>query len=133
MKGGLTVAILKKNASEASRRDPDPKGPDRVVDFTYNSEALARMIVDAWVNKDFRTKLLKKENAKACLAERGLYLENPVVISEVDYFKHHTQDDDNEIVFVLPDERRVAAARAPGQVDLLETAKLLMAITPNGI
>lgn len=131
--GGLTVAILKKNAPEALARDPNPQGQDRVVDFTYTSEPLAQMIVDAWVNKEFKEKLLKKENAKALLEKRGFYLDNPVVISEEQYYKHYKQDNDNEIVFVLPDERRVTVARAQGAVDLLETAKLLMAITPNGI
>jgi hypothetical protein len=130
--GGLTVAILKPKASEELRRTPNPQGPDVVVDFSYTSDSLAQMIVDAWVDEDFRKKLLKKENAKSLLAARGFYLENPIVISEDDYRKNYTQDDDNEVVLVLPNPRHVTRQIPPGQ-SLLETAKLLMAVTPNGI
>jgi hypothetical protein len=130
--GALTVAILKRNAPEELARQPDPQGPDRVADFSYTSDSLAQMIVDAWVDEDFKEQLLKKENAKSLLAERGFYLENPVVITEEQYNNHYRQDDDNEIVFVLPDAERVSRQISQGQ-SLLETARLLMAITPNGI
>jgi hypothetical protein len=125
------MAILKKDAPEVAP-DSNPQGPDRVVDFSYTSDSLAQMIVDAWVDEDFRERLLKKENAKSLLAARGFYLENPVVITEEHYNNHYRQDDDNEIVFVLPDARRVQQQIPPGQ-SLLETARLLMAIVPNGI
>jgi hypothetical protein len=105
---------------------------DRVADFSYHpNDSLAQMIVDAWVDKSFRTLLLDKKNAKALLATRGIYLENPVVITEQAYYKHHVLQSKNEVVFVLPDETRAAAA--PTGQNLLETAKLLMACTPNGI
>jgi hypothetical protein len=130
--GALTVAILKRNAPEELARQPDPQGPDRVADFSYTSDTLAQMIVDAWVDDDFRNRLLIKANAKPLLAERGFFLENPVVITEEQYNNHYRQDNDNEIVFVLPDIRRVTRPIPHGQ-SLLETARLLMAITPNGI
>jgi hypothetical protein len=130
--GGLTVAILKPYASDELCRTPNPQGGDVVVDFSYTSDALAQMIVDAWVDKKFRRKLLKKENAKPLLEERGFYLANPIVITEAAYHKNHKQEADNEVVFVLPDPRRVPRRIPQGQ-SLLETAKLLMAVTPNGI
>lgn len=126
------MAILKPKASDELRRTPNPQGPDVVVDFSYTSDSLAQMIVDAWVNEEFRAELLKKENAKSLLAARGFYLENPIVITEEHYHRNYKQDDDNEVVFVLPDPRRVTQQIPPGK-SLLETAKLLMAVTPNGI
>jgi hypothetical protein len=130
--GGLTVAILRKNAPQRLAHEPDPQGKDRVVDFSYTSDSLAQMIVDAWVDEDFRNLLLNKENAKSLLAARGYYLENPVVITEDQFNRHYRQENDNEIVFVLPDAGRVPRQVPPGQ-SLLDTARLLMAITPNGI
>ena len=136
--GGQTVGIYRKNTDEewlktlAPCQEPEPGNKDRVVDFSYTSDALAQMIVDAWVDKKFRRKLLKKENAKPLLEERGFYLANPIVITEAAYHKNHKQEADNEVVFVLPDPRRVPRRIPQGQ-SLLETAKLLMAVTPNGI
>jgi hypothetical protein len=54
------------------------------------------------------------------------------VISEAEYYAGYTIDqDDPEIVFVLPNMNRVRVH--PAGHPLLETAKLLMATTPNGI
>jgi hypothetical protein len=111
---------------------PDPDPDERVVDVSYTpSEPLAQMIVDAWLDEGFRRKLLDRRHAKELLEDRGFYLENPVVITEAAYKNHYKLRDDNEVVFVLPDPRRVQT-NEPGQ-HLLETARLLMAITPNGI
>jgi hypothetical protein len=128
--GGLTVAILTRSGPARVDYEPVPQGPDRVADFSYTSDALAQMIVEAWVDDDFKNRLLIKANAKPLLAERGLFLENPVVITEDAYNRNYRQDNDNEIVFVLPDVNRVSLEA--GQ-NLLETARFLMAITPNGI
>jgi hypothetical protein len=65
------------------------------------------------------------------LADRGVFLSKAHVITEEDYNKGHDCDDPEEIVFVLPNNERVGTA-LQGKT-LLETAKLLMAITPNGI
>ena len=53
----------------------------------------------------------------------------PVVISEDDYNAGYTRKHHNEVVFVLPNHDGTCP---PGQ-NLLDTAKLLMAATPNGI
>ena len=124
-KSDLQIAFEQKELGIAK---PDPK--QRVVDFSYTSDALAQMIVDAWTDKTFETRLLDKSQAKAVLAERGIYLSKPHVITEQAYNDGHHCDDD-EIVLVLPDKKRVINP-PPGR-SLLETAKLLMAITPNGI
>lgn len=123
------LKFLAKSPSAA----PEQEAPERVADFSYTSDSLAQMIVDAWVDQNFKAKLLDRNNAKRLLEQRGFYLENPVVITEDQYNNHYKMKDANEVIFVLPDLKRVAPAQAPGQVDLLETAKLLMAITPNGI
>src|SRR5262245_40921566 len=58
-------------------------------------------------------------------------LERPVIITEAEHDAGWYMDDDKEVVFVLPNKPRVAAGSNPAQ--LLATAKLLMACTPNGI
>jgi hypothetical protein len=107
---------------------------DQVADFSMApNDALAQMIVDAWVNKDFRKLLLDPANAKAMFATRGFYWngtkKEPVVISEDDYDKGYTRKHHDQIVFVLPNHDGTCP---PGD-NLLDTAKLLMAATPNGI
>jgi hypothetical protein len=133
--GGLTVAISKGGIFN----DPALQ-VDRVVDTSYQNDSLAQMIVDAWVDGGpggFQERLLKREadgtgpNAKAALAARGIYLANPVVITEAEYNNGYHMPDPNGVVFVLPNQPR-AGMPPPGQ-SLLETAKLLMACTPNGI
>ena len=107
---------------------------DEVADFTYApNDSLAQMIVDAWVNPDFKKLLLHHGNAKALFAERGFFWNGtsrtPVVISEDDYANGYSMKGNNEIVFVLPNHD----GKCPPGQNLLETARLLMAATPHGI
>ena len=114
---------------------PDPN--ERVADFSYQNESLAQMIVRAWVEPSFRRRLLTRRrngtspNTRAELAERGIYLTNPVVITEDDYKNGYHMRRRDEVIFVLPDQPRTT--RPPRGETLLETARLLMACTPNGI
>ncbi|HVX76805.1 MAG TPA: hypothetical protein VHB49_11795 [Bradyrhizobium sp.] len=113
-----------------------------VTIFSYApNDSLAQMIVDAWVDRGFESQLtdrdsngaatdLAKNVAKSSLAARGIYLNSAVVITEDEYDKDHILNDDDEVVFVLPKLSRVTPRS--GQ-SLLDTAKLLMAATPNGI
>jgi hypothetical protein len=124
--GGLTMAkpgIFKDAAQQ-----------DQVADFSLPpNDSLAQMIVDAWVSKDFRDLLLHHGNAKAVFETRGFYwngtTKRPVVITEEAYKAGYTRQHDDEVVFVLPNHDGTCP---PGQ-NLLDTAKLLMALTPNGI
>jgi hypothetical protein len=121
---------------EKGDRKKDPNGHDErvpVADFSYQNDALAEMIVEAWHNDEFKKDLLNdKTFAKAQLAERGIYLKNPVIIDEDTYWQNrHTKAKDDEVVFVLPDKDRTGTPRE-GHT-LLETARLLMACVPNGI
>ena len=84
---------------------------------------------------DYQQRML---NAKAVLAARGIYLEKPIVITEDEYVDGFSLSDAGlitgtanlGIVFVLPDQRR---ATTTAGTPLTETAKMLMAVTPNGI
>lgn len=116
-------------AAIANLREDDDRIP--VADFSYQNDALAQMIVDAWVREDFERELLDKSNARTLLAQRGIFLQNPVIISEAEYRSDtFTKDFDDEVVFVLPARERVDMRRPEA---LLETARLLMACVPNGI
>jgi hypothetical protein len=121
-----------KKKNNAAEPDPDAK----VVDFTYQNDSLAQMIVEAWTNPIFKNFLLQKQadgsspNAQTALAQRGIYLSHPVVIEEDTYDDGYDMKHDDEVVFVLP--RFSRAQNLPSPL-LLETAKLLMAYTPHGI
>jgi hypothetical protein len=117
-----------------------------VADFSYQSDALAQLIVDMWTGA--HSNLLKapavtdygarSTNAKAAFAARGIYLKQPIVITEDEYEDGFSLADagltvDEGVVFVLPRDRRATGATTSGGPPLLETAKMLMAVTPNGI
>lgn len=114
----------------------NPNDPDlKVADFSYQNPALAQMIIDAWNDPNgLGGRLIDHahpDNAKQELANRGIYLNHPVVLTEDEYNNGWQMEHDDEVAFVLPDASRKTAAPA-GQT-LLETAKLLMACVPNGI
>jgi hypothetical protein len=99
---------------------------------------------DALTDRDPLTGLpspAAKATAKAAVnAMAGLDLKSVVVITEAEHDDDYTMQDDEEVVFVLPRPSRSVIASAPGPfpvppypAKLLETAKLLMACTPNGI
>jgi hypothetical protein len=135
LEGGLTMAGIFKDTAKT-------KG---VAIFSYApNDSLAQMIVDAWVDSDFRDQLTgpsarnadgsatdnARNSARASLAARGIYLKSAVVITEDEYDNGYTLDDADEVAFVLPNQTRVTPRS--GQ-SLLDTARLLMAATPNGI
>lgn len=132
----------------------DPKGSstwdDKVADFSYTNDALAQLIVDMWLDhhKDLlmapaKTDYQKRsDNAKAVLAARGIFLDKPIVILEEEYVNGFKLADalgagseKTGVVFVLPEKTR-ATIPSPLPTDpppLLETARMLMAVVPNGI
>jgi hypothetical protein len=126
-----------------------PNLDDKVADFSYSSDALAQLIVDMWLGNhgdllaapaptDYTQRSV---NAKAALAARGIYLEKPIVITETEYEEGFSLADaglrtagvNDGIVFVLPRKSRATLGAPPPPAPLLETAKMLMAVTPNGI
>ena len=127
---------------EVAAGTPNPYPYLPVPDFTYSSDCLAQMIVDAWVDQEYQDDLLEREAdgtvtpaavdlATSSVNSCGFNLDRAVVISEAEYFDYYKQQVDSEVVFVLPDPGRVRFH--PSGKSLLETAKLLMATVPNGI
>ena len=101
---------------------------DKIADFSYQSDALAEMIVRAWTDPLFLANIKTTSGAQAELTARGFSLQNPIVIEESTYVAGYHAATANAVVFVIPDPGRITTGRP-----LLETAKLLMAVTPNGI
>jgi hypothetical protein len=133
---GRAVMTHKQGAHKAVgvfKKKTNPNDPDvRVADFSYTNDILAEMIVKAWTDPTFATNLTNHTNpnfAKTELANRGINLTRPIVLTEDEFFGGWEMDDHDEVVFVLPNKTRVTL----NQPVLLETAKLLMACTPNGI
>jgi hypothetical protein len=104
------------------------------------------MIVEAWANKTFRDGLLQRDPASpkrptdaavqlatSSVNARGFNLKRAVVISEAEHDSNYTMQAPDEVVFVLPDYTRLGTPFAAGSRSLLDTARLLMACTPNGI
>jgi hypothetical protein len=107
------------------------------------NDGLAELIVQAWTIKDFRDQLLQRDNQKNpttaavkaatdAVNAAGFNLKRAVVISEKEHAANYTMQDTTEVVFVLPDLERLGTSFVPGE-SLLDTARLLMACTPNGI
>jgi hypothetical protein len=129
-----------------------PPGPGgAATDVTIPSfsfapnDGLAELIVQAWTIKDFRDQLLERDNtpqkkptpdavraATGAVNAAGFNLKRAVVISEKEHDANYTMQDTTEVVFVLPDLERLGTSFVPGE-SLLDTARLLMACTPNGI
>ena len=125
------------------KHTPTPGGTgtdeeQRVAEFSYQNDALAELIVEAWSDTpgtggfydDLTTGTEKQRStaAKEALNARGVNLTAPIVITEKEYYEGYTMWDDAGVVFVLPNTARADTAKP-----LLEAAKLLMACTPNGI
>jgi hypothetical protein len=115
---------------------------DRVADFSYENDSLAGLIVECWTVGATLTSLTtgafpaRSSAAKAALAARGIYLDHPIVVTENEYEAGFNLADaglpaDQGLVFVLPRKTRATTTIPPKP--LLETAKMLMAVTPNGI
>ena len=120
---------------------------DRVADFSYQSDALAQLIVEMWLGNHGNLitptgagttpaqYLARSAAAKAALAARGIYLQQPIVLTEIEYDGGFSLADatlPSAVVFVVPDPSRATTTVATPPA-LLETAKMLMAVTPNGI
>ena len=102
------------------------------------TDALAQVVVDAWHNpghlldRDPHSKLPTKnavQEATKRINSAGYDLTRAVVITEDEHDSDYIMQSDDEIVFVLPNKNRIKASPS----NLLDTAKLLMGCTPNGI
>jgi hypothetical protein len=128
------------------RTVPDHAHPGHTKDVTmpvfsyFPNDGLAQMIVDAWAHpgnllqRDANgnpTQAAVQEATQRVNSLGGFNLQRAVVISEEEHDNDYTMQQDNEVVFVLPNNNRIAAGS--GGLSLLNTARLLMACTPNGI
>jgi len=105
------------------------------------TDGLAQLIVDIWGNSKLESTLLERDRktnlptpravkeATSRVKRAGFDLTRAVIITEEEHDLDYIMQSDDEIVFVLPSKKRVASPAA----NLLDTAKLLMACTPNGI
>ena len=147
---------IKKNR----RRNNQPTHDAAVVTFSFPPDAkLADVIVDAWLNKPapytkpdgtviqvpFGDTVLERnpkgnptkkalQVATTRIRALGVDLKSAVIISEDEHDNDYYLDAD-EVVFVLPDPDRLdpAPSSTSSPQRLTDTAKLLMACTPNGI
>ena len=94
-------------------------GLDKIMD-RYDSGPKRGMATD-----DAVTQATAAINAAA----PGFNLKRCVIIKESEHDDGYTMEEPNHVVFVLPDSDRVVLTGA----NLLNSAKLLMACTPNGI
>ena len=120
-----------------------------IPDFELAPDAvpgIAQVIVDIWQNKPGLDQILKRETtgAKKGMAT-GLAVSQAtaainaaapnynflrcVIIKEKEHDNGYTTETEDDLVFVLPNQGRINPAGA----NLLSSAKLLMACTPNGI
>ena len=137
VRGGARITA--EGVAAAAAAAPDDTITVPTFSFGPN-DGLAQMIVDAWVDKDFRDQLLARDGQGKVTAAAshlatltvnargGFNLQRAVVITEKEHDNHYTMEEDNEVVFVLPDRDRIFPGGA-----LLNTARLLMSCTPNGI
>jgi hypothetical protein len=140
----LIVAIIKKVKDK--RGGPAGKDSTAVTmpSFSYAADELANVIVMLWANQNnIRDDVMKRDKGVPTQdavkkatdlinSEANLALRRAVIISEEEHDGDYTMQDDDEVVFVLPNEHRVVRAGASAG-DINNTAKILMACTPNGI
>ncbi len=132
------MAIRKKVKDKRPHVPANTTSDVAVPVFSYPpSDGLAQVIVDAWANPGHLLDRDSKGNPTPVAVQEattkvnaaGFDLKRAVVISEEEHDNDYYMQGDEEVVFVLPDKVRVKTPAA----HLLETAKLLMACTPNGI
>jgi hypothetical protein len=106
--------------------------------FSYPpTNALAQVILDVWtapghiLDRDGQNRPTQQAVIEATqkINAAGFDLERAVIITEAEHDDDYTMQEDYEVVFVLPKRDRVINH----PTHLLDTAKLLMACTPNGI
>jgi hypothetical protein len=142
----LIVAIIKPGVGPANAAGAPTDVTMPAFSFSPN-EALAEMIVQAWTIQAFQDQLLDRDTsvtppkvtdaavkaATDAVNAAGFNLKRAVVITEKEHDNNYKmQQPETEVVFVLPNPKRLGTSFVPGE-SLLDTARMLMACTPNGI
>jgi hypothetical protein len=133
------VAIRKKVPDNRPHTPANSTRDVAVPVFSYPpTNGLAQVIIDVWANpghildrdnKGNPTQTAVNEATQKIQQTATLDLARAVIITEQEHDDDYTMQKDDEVVFVLPNQNRVANNPA----HLLDTVKLLMACTPNGI
>lgn len=127
------------------------RGADEITtpDFELAPDAvpgIAQVIVDIWTGTISLSTIMDRElsgpkkgmatAAAVTLATAAINAAFPkfnfvraVIISEEEHDNGYTMETENDVVFVLPNKQRIDNTGG----NLLNSAKLLMACTPNGI
>jgi hypothetical protein len=138
--GGLTVAIIKKVKDKRPAKTGQAIRDITQPSISYTDDDLPTVITTVWATpghildrdgKGVPTTQAAQEASDLINNETGMKLKRAVIITEEEHDNDYTMQDDDEVVFVLPNRTRVVANANNNQ--LLESAKLLMACTPNGI
>ena len=141
---GLTVAHLKPVGIKKKKGSDDITVPE----FAMPPDAvpgIAQVIVDIWqqtkpnldkvisgrANGVATQPAVDQATAAINAAYPDFKLKRVVIISEEEHDNGYTTEFENDVVFVLPNKERVADLTT--SPSLLNSAKLLMACTPNGI
>ena len=110
--------------------EKDGVTPASCVQYHPNDK-LAEIIVQAWLDDSFKQRLLS--SPADVFKNAGLYIENPVVVTEDDFSKN-IYVKDQQVLFVLPNQPTQSHfIKSDIQGNLLETARLKMAYTACGI
>jgi hypothetical protein len=98
----------------------DSEGNKDAISVHYPNDNLVSTIIRAWLDPDFRRSLLSYPDAKTreqlasaaratdykksrdCLAQMGVYIQNPVVLTPEQYELGYTKHD-CDAIYVLPD------------------------------
>jgi len=100
-----------------------------IVDIWQQTKPNLDKIMDRVTPGGFATGPAVKQATDAInAAAPGFNLKRAVIISEQEHDDGYTMEFEDDVVFVLPRKTRLGTG-----TDLLHTAKLLMACTPNGI
>ena len=135
----LTPGGIKKNKGSDDMTVPEFAMPPDAV------PGIAQVIVNVWTGAPGLDKIMERidngpkkgmatQNAvdQATTAINGAYpgynLKRAVIIAESEHDDGYTMETEDDVIFVLPNKTRLG----PG-ANLLSSAKLLMACTPNGI
>ncbi len=116
----------------------DSEGNKDAISVHYPNDNLVSAIIRAWLDPGFRQNLLSYpdlttpeawsasstlppdyKNARESLAEMGVYVENPIVLTPQQYQWGYTKSG-CDVVYVLPNEPSLSSARY--SVDTARTA-----------
>jgi hypothetical protein len=103
-----------------------------IVDIWTGAAGLDKIMerVTSGANKGMATQLAVDQATAAINAAAPHYnFVRAVIIKEEEHDAGYTMETENDVVFVLPNKGRIDSTGG----NLLNTAKLLMACTPNGI